>query len=132
MTNCTSNPIRFPGVKGRKIEAIFNGHVVSQGRSAPKNRLCAEKLSKKLQEKSFCHHPKHKTDQSAQKLERATPDLHLQGRSCNIRVNGCREDSPTANAKTALPPMWRQGRFWKWQKRISAVVIRRRAKLADG
>lgn len=29
MTNCTSNPIRFPGVKGRKIEAIFSGNVIT-------------------------------------------------------------------------------------------------------
>jgi len=29
MTKCTSNPIKFPGVKGRKIEANFNGHVIT-------------------------------------------------------------------------------------------------------
>ena len=29
MTNCTSDPIRFPGVKGRKIEAIFSGQVIT-------------------------------------------------------------------------------------------------------
>ena len=29
MTNCTSNPIRFPGVKGRKVEASFNGHIIT-------------------------------------------------------------------------------------------------------
>jgi hypothetical protein len=26
---CTSNPIRFPGVKGRKVEAIFNGQTIT-------------------------------------------------------------------------------------------------------
>ena len=29
MTKCTSDPIRFPGVKSRKIEAIFNGNVIT-------------------------------------------------------------------------------------------------------
>jgi hypothetical protein len=29
MTICTSDPIRFPGVKGRKIEVIFNGQVMT-------------------------------------------------------------------------------------------------------
>jgi hypothetical protein len=29
MTNCTSDPIQFQGVKGRKIEAIFNGQVIT-------------------------------------------------------------------------------------------------------
>jgi hypothetical protein len=29
MTICTSDPIRFPGVKGRKIEALFNGQVIT-------------------------------------------------------------------------------------------------------
>jgi len=29
MTNCTSNPIRFKGVKGRKVEAIFSGQTIT-------------------------------------------------------------------------------------------------------
>ena len=29
MTNCTSDPIRFPGVKGRKVEAIFSGQSIT-------------------------------------------------------------------------------------------------------
>ena len=29
MTICTSDPIRFPGVKGRNIEAVFNGQVIT-------------------------------------------------------------------------------------------------------
>ena len=29
MTNCTSKPIRFKGVKGRKVEAIFGGQTIS-------------------------------------------------------------------------------------------------------
>ena len=29
MTNCTPNPIQFPAVKGRKIEAIFNGQILT-------------------------------------------------------------------------------------------------------
>ena len=29
MTSCTSDPIRFPGVKGRKVEAIFSGQVIT-------------------------------------------------------------------------------------------------------
>jgi hypothetical protein len=31
MTNCTSNPIRFKGVKGRKVEAIFSGQTLTSG-----------------------------------------------------------------------------------------------------
>ena len=34
MTNCTANPIKFPGVKGRKIETIFNGHVITSNGGA--------------------------------------------------------------------------------------------------
>jgi hypothetical protein len=29
MTNCTSNPIRFKGVKGRKVEVIFSGQTIT-------------------------------------------------------------------------------------------------------
>jgi hypothetical protein len=29
MTNCTSDPIRFKGVKGRKVEAIFSGQTIT-------------------------------------------------------------------------------------------------------
>ena len=29
MTNCTSNPIRFKGVKGRKVEAVFSGQTIT-------------------------------------------------------------------------------------------------------
>jgi hypothetical protein len=29
MTNCTSDPIKFKGVKGRKIEAIFSGQIIT-------------------------------------------------------------------------------------------------------
>ena len=29
MTNCTSSPIRFKGVKGRKVEAIFSGQTIT-------------------------------------------------------------------------------------------------------
>lgn len=29
MTNCTSNPIQFKGVKGRKVEAIFSGQTIT-------------------------------------------------------------------------------------------------------
>jgi hypothetical protein len=29
MTNCTSEPIRFKGVKGRKVESIFSGHTIT-------------------------------------------------------------------------------------------------------
>jgi hypothetical protein len=29
MTNCTSNPISFKGVKGRKVEAIFSGQTIT-------------------------------------------------------------------------------------------------------
>lgn len=34
MTNCTSSPIRFPGVKGRKIEAVFNGQTITSDAGA--------------------------------------------------------------------------------------------------
>ena len=29
MTNCISDPIRFKGVKGRKVEAIFSGQTIT-------------------------------------------------------------------------------------------------------
>jgi hypothetical protein len=29
MTNCTSNPFRFKGGKGRKVEAIFSGQTIT-------------------------------------------------------------------------------------------------------
>jgi len=29
MTNCTSDSVRFPGVKSRKVEATFNGHIIT-------------------------------------------------------------------------------------------------------
>ncbi len=29
MTNCTSNPIRFKEVKGRKVEAVFSGQIIT-------------------------------------------------------------------------------------------------------
>jgi len=29
MTNCTSNPIKFKGVKGRKVEAVFSGQTIT-------------------------------------------------------------------------------------------------------
>lgn len=29
MTNCTSDPIRFKGVKGRKVQAVFSGQTIT-------------------------------------------------------------------------------------------------------
>ncbi len=29
MTNCTSDPIRFEGIKGRKVEDVFSGQTIT-------------------------------------------------------------------------------------------------------
>ena len=34
MTNCISNPIKFQGVKNRKVEAVFSGHIITSDSGA--------------------------------------------------------------------------------------------------
>ena len=65
MTICTSDPIRFPGVKGRKIEAIFNGQVITSDggsmllRSADTALMLTQKAARSLTDsrrKASCAH----------------------------------------------------------------------------
>ncbi len=70
MTNCASDPIRFKGVKGRKVEAVFSGQTITPDGGGTLIRAADEVLHL-LPEVSRCF------DGSRRKTSRAHSALHF-------------------------------------------------------